>query len=291
MKPSDDNMTNDYNEPTRFQLVWHVLTTVTVGALLSSFFLGKPDVAQAAADDKDSYTTSSSSNQSSTILVIGTPGTTTDLGSFISTMPLEHPAYTGVILQGRIVFPADSSSLFSTDRFPGLRSIKLGESASIDTTTVRDMSRMLSGQRELTDVSFLTSADTSHVTSMAGLFADTGITDLSPLVDWDTSSVRNVTRMFINVPAHDYQAVSSWDVSRVQWFVSMFEGSGITDVSPLSSWNVSNGLLFTDMFRSTDVMHVSPLSSWNISDHAGTAMMFYGTLAAHHDYVINELSS
>jgi len=119
--------------------------------------------------------------------------------------------------------------------------------------------------------------DTSSVTSMRNMFADTSVSDLSPLGGWDTSSVTNMGGMFNSTSVSDLSPLSGWDTSSVTNMAVMFGNTSVSDLSPLSEWDTSSVTNMAFMFDGTSVSDLSPLSGWDTSQVANMAVMFRGT--------------
>ncbi|HHP0319424.1 TPA: BspA family leucine-rich repeat surface protein, partial [Campylobacter jejuni] len=67
----------------------------------------------------------------------------------------------------------------------------------------------------LKDNSFpLKNIDTSNITDMSELFANSTRTDFSGIEKWDVSNVENMYAMFDNCKTFN-QDISGWDVSKV----------------------------------------------------------------------------
>ena len=79
-----------------------------------------------------------------------------------------------------------------------------------------DLSYCFYHNTRLSDITALSSLDTSRVISMRGMFGRCyNLTDLSPLSNWDVSNVDNLTGMFYGCKR-------------------------LRDLSPLSRWNITN---------------------------------------------------
>ncbi|EAJ2975608.1 BspA family leucine-rich repeat surface protein [Campylobacter jejuni] len=78
--------------------------------------------------------------------------------------------------------------------------------------------------------------DTSKITDMSYLFANSTRTDFSGIEKWDVSDVENMSYMFADCKTFN-QDLSSWDVSSVKTMACMFRSCHAFN-QDLSSWDV-----------------------------------------------------
>ena len=162
--------------------------------------------------------------------------------------------------------------------------------SSWDTSSVTNMGHMFYGASSLTDISALSSWDTSSATNMRSMFQGaSSLTDISALSSWDTSSVTDMNYMFrstkiVNVDALETKQYAgndyvSWDVSKVNDMSYMFSNAqSLTDISALSSWNTSSVTKMEGTFYSAQSLtDISALSSWNTSSVTDMSYMFGST--------------
>lgn len=102
-----------------------------------------------------------------------------------------------------------------------------------------DCSYFFSGAMFLSDISGLSTVDTSNVTNMSNMFADcVRLTDLSALAGWDTSNVTDMSGMFFNCNGFsDASALNSWNISNVQNFDRMFGARTYYSTFTYPNWN------------------------------------------------------
>lgn len=158
-----------------------------------------------------------------------------------------------------LVLPEDCSELFKDGRLQRVPTDADGEPlqgfedaeegdpvsdfdlSSADTSNVEDMSGMFEG-KVLSSNSFnqdISGWDTSNVTDMSGMFfeAESFNQDIS---DWNVSSVEDMTSMFHCAESFN-QDISDWDTSNVETMEDMFVGASSfnRDISSLN-WNLDH---------------------------------------------------
>lgn len=116
---------------------------------------------------------------------------------------------------------------------------------------------------------YLGKIDTSKITDMSGLFADSKRRRFLGIEKWDVSNVEDMSYMFANSSFN--HPLDRWNVSRVKDMSHMFEASSFNH--PLNSWNVSNVENLSYMFFVSKYNH--PLSSWNVGRVKSMSGMFY----------------
>ena len=136
----------------------------------------------------------------------------------------------------------------------------------------------------------LVNLDTSDVTTMEGMFAETSRNSqsftLSGLESWNTSKVTNMSDMFIltggNATTWNIGDISNWNTSKVTDMSSMFYGAAESakdyHLGNISNWDVSNVTNMSDMFSNfaanVTTFHFD-LSNWNVSKVTNMMDMFY----------------
>ena len=153
--------------------------------------------------------------------------------------------------------------------------------SSWDTSNVTDMGEMFNWCSNLSDLTGLSSWDTSNVTSMYGMFNNcNAVSDITGLSSWDTSNVTSMHYMFYNCSSlSDITGLSSWDTGSVRNNMeSMFYGcSSLSDLTGISSWNTSNVTNMSNMFYGcSSLSDLTGISNWNTSNVTNMSNMFYG---------------
>ena len=99
--------------------------------------------------------------------------------------------------------------------------------------------------------------DTSKITDMNGLFADSKFNGDISL--WDVSNVVMMSGMFMNSEFN--RNISDWDVSNVEYMRNMFYNSQFN--RNISNWDVSNVNSMSNMFRYSKFN--GDISRWKLS--------------------------
>lgn len=141
-----------------------------------------------------------------------------------------------------------------------------------DTSKVTNMRGMFADSYFYKDLS---NWNTSNVTDMSYMFSYLGTLNehgvnarlIKDLSDWNTSNVTNMAFMFTD--SHFNSDVSRWDVSKVTDMSCMFKHTRF--VGDVSNWDVSNIVSCYDMFRKATGDHGSSpvkrvLNNWNLLD-------------------------
>lgn len=118
--------------------------------------------------------------------------------------------------------------------------------------------------------------DTSRITSMSFLFADSFRPNYRGLDKWDTSSVRDMKFMFKGALYFDdtIPFINEWDTSKVEHMDYMFAsvGGGQLDIG---KWDTSSVTSMQGMFHFARHFN-SPIDKWNVSKVEDMSKMFYG---------------
>lgn len=171
---------------------------------------------------------------------------------------------------------------------------------SWDVSNVTSMSYLFCGDSSLADISGLSHWNTSKVTEMYSMFADTSITNIDTLattqrgnndyISWDVSMVENMNGMFSGASKlEDVNGASNWNVSSVRSMKNMFGGtSNLSDISGLSNWNVGNVTTMEKMFsKASTLSDLSSISNWNVSNVREMQEMFQSTSIENVDALAN----
>ena len=152
----------------------------------------------------------------------------------------------------------------------------------------------------------LVNLDTSDVTTMEGMFAETSRNSqsftLSGLESWNTSKVTNMNYMFVlaggNATTWNIGDISNWNTSKVTDMNSMFYGAAENakdyHLGNISNWDVSNVTNMRSMFlnfaANVTTFHFD-LSNWDTSKVTNMSSMFSGTGRKATTFNIGNLSS
>ncbi|EOF7244712.1 BspA family leucine-rich repeat surface protein [Campylobacter jejuni] len=93
--------------------------------------------------------------------------------------------------------------------------------------------------------------DTSKITDMSYLFANSDRTDFSGIETWNTSNVEDMSHMFEGCKTFN-QDLSSWDVRNVEDMSFMFYGCKNFN-QDISGWNINKVWDTTDMFENCPI--------------------------------------
>ena len=121
----------------------------------------------------------------------------------------------------------------------------------------------------------LTNINTSNVTHMGNMFANTVATEIKGLESFDTSKVTSMAAMFRNSKASKLN-LSNFDTSSVTAMGNMFDGSAVT-VIDVSSFDTSNVIRTSNMFRNSQATTIKGLESFNTSNVINMLSMFAGS--------------
>ncbi|MBR2543825.1 BspA family leucine-rich repeat surface protein, partial [Candidatus Saccharibacteria bacterium] len=130
----------------------------------------------------------------------------------------------------------------------------------------------------LSDISALSSWNTSKVTLMYGMFRDnTSLTNIDALANWDTSNVTSMAAMFSGDTAlSNIEGARNWDTGSAT-NLSMFSYTAITNIDALVNWNTSSVTTMESMFYSaTSLTNIDGAINWNTSNVTTMESMFYG---------------
>ena len=152
----------------------------------------------------------------------------------------------------------------------------------------------------------LVNLDTSDVTTMEGMFAETSRNSqsftLSGLESWNTSKVTDMNSMFVlaggNATTWNIGNISNWDTSNVTNMNSMFYGAAEKakdyHLGNISNWDVSNvtnmSYMFLNFAANVTTFHFD-LSNWDTSKVTNMSYMFSGTGRKATTFNIGNLSS
>ena len=115
--------------------------------------------------------------------------------------------------------------------------------------------------------------DTSKITDMSYLFANSKRTDFSGIEKWNTSNVTDMDFLFGNCENFN-QDISNWDVGKVTNMFCMFKDCECFN-QDISKWNVSNVTDMSSMFSGCKNFN-QPLNDWNVGNVEDMSCMFSG---------------
>ena len=115
--------------------------------------------------------------------------------------------------------------------------------------------------------------DTSKITDMSYLFANSKRTDFSGIEKWSTSNVTDMDFLFGNCENFN-QDISNWDVGKVTNMFCMFKDCECFNQA-ISKWNVSNVTDMSSMFSGCKNFN-QPLNDWNVGNVEDMSCMFSG---------------
>jgi len=152
-----------------------------------------------------------------------------------------------VILPG-VILPKDSSYLFS---FGGEQLEKIEGAQFLDTSNVTNMSFMFANSHLTTlDAS---NWDTSNVTDMSYMFNYNVYLTNVDVRDWNTSNVTNMSFMFAVSRLSTLDA-SNWDTSNVTDMSGMFHYTAALKNLDIRNWDTSNVTDMRSMFFQTQML-------------------------------------
>lgn len=145
-------------------------------------------------------------------------------------------------------------------------------------STINDMP--IISMKQLFDKSKVSSIDvsgfnTSDVTDMNGMFANTAATEIKGLEYLDTSKVTDMKSMFEGVSVESLD-LTGFDTSSVKYMASMFSGAKAKTIDT-SNFNTSNVINMHRMFYYTTNLDKIDLSSFDTSNVQLMSAMFMGS--------------
>lgn len=142
------------------------------------------------------------------------------------------------------------------------RSITLPDFSS---GNVRDMSYMFQYAYNLTNLTGLSSFNTSNVTSMRGTFGRMYSLENIDVSHFDTSKVTDMTAMFMGLRKIKKLDLRNFNTSKVNMMPHMFNDcTSLTDLN-VTSFDTSNVNSMSNMFNYTPSLQVIDLSSFKIT--------------------------
>lgn len=113
--------------------------------------------------------------------------------------------------------------------------------------------------------------DTSKITNMSNLFANSIRTDFSGIEKWNVSNVTDMSFLFGNCENFN-QDISNWDVSNVKDMSYMFKGCKKFN-QDISKWDTSRAIDMQEMFNGCMNFN-QPLNDWDVSSVENMNCMF-----------------
>jgi surface protein len=163
---------------------------------------------------------------------------------------------------------------------------------SWDVSNVQAISFMFSGATRLSDISALSSWNTSKVYQMDQFLSQTAISNIDALetkrhegknyTSWNVSGVKYMRWVFKGTTRlSDISALATWNTTGATMMDGLFaDAKAITDVSAMANWSVSNVTSMDYMFEHvTTVADFSSLNDWTINPSNNKYRMFDGVPA------------
>ncbi|EAJ2975815.1 DUF285 domain-containing protein [Campylobacter jejuni] len=127
---------------------------------------------------------------------------------------------------------------------------------------------------------YLGDIDTSKITDMSYLFANSTRTDFSGIEKWDVSDVENMEFMFLHCENFN-QPLNDWNVSSVKYMAFMFSGCESFN-QELNFWDVSRVETMAYMFADCENFN-QDISGWDVGKVRNMDSMFLGCYAFNQD--------
>jgi surface protein len=117
---------------------------------------------------------------------------------------------------------------------------------------------------------------TTLMTDMSGLFnSKSGFN--APIDSWDTSNVTNMAYLFANTLTNGFnQPIGAWNTSNVRNMDSMFYNSGLFNQA-IGAWNTGAVTTMQGMFWGANAFN-QPIGTWNTGAVTNMNYMFYNAL-------------
>ncbi len=145
--------------------------------------------------------------------------------------------------------------------FHGTANMDLRATDTPNLTNVTTMYNMFANTSSLVAASANMNWDTSHVSIMSGVFANSPLFN-RPIGSWNTANVTTMNSMFANASAFN-QPLNNWNTANVTDLSFMF--SGATNFNqPLNNWNTGRVAQIRNTFNNAIAFNQS-LASWNVS--------------------------
>ncbi|WP_297244766.1 BspA family leucine-rich repeat surface protein [uncultured Brachyspira sp.] len=119
---------------------------------------------------------------------------------------------------------------------------------------------------------YLGNIDTSLITDMKCLFANSKRENFDGIETWDTSNVTDMSEMFMGA-SYFNSNINNWNVSKVTNMSGMFSSAKKFN-QPLNDWDVSNVKDMEFMFSEAESFNM-PIDKWNTSKVFTMSCMFY----------------
>jgi len=116
--------------------------------------------------------------------------------------------------------------------------------------------------------------NTSNVTNMSVMFAETqSLTELD-ISEWDTSNVVDMSDMFSRASSLTELDITNWETSNVENMSGMFFATHALREIDLSNWETGNVTDMSGMFRYTHSLTELDISNWDTSNVVSMQLMF-----------------
>ncbi|MBQ3435824.1 MAG: BspA family leucine-rich repeat surface protein [Bacilli bacterium] len=132
--------------------------------------------------------------------------------------------------------------------------------------------------QSLTDISFLSSVDTSGVTRMQNMFKSCkSVTNIDALTSWNTINVTNMRGMFYGCKdLTNINGASNWNTSNAADMSAIFqECSSLTNINGASNWDTSSATsMYAIFYYCSALTNINALSNWDTSKVTDMRRMF-----------------
>jgi surface protein len=133
---------------------------------------------------------------------------------------------------------------------------------NLNTTSNIIMANVFNNCTSLSGLTGINTWNTSKVTTMNNMFANTKITSID-LSNWNTSSVTTTNSMFGTCTALTaITGLNTWSMSKVTDMAGMFNGSNKLTTLDLSNWNLSACTTMINMFLSCSLLKSVNTTGW-----------------------------
>ena len=135
---------------------------------------------------------------------------------------------------------------------------------------------LFNGLAELENIKGLKNIDTTEVTNMFAMFANTDMLKELDLINWNTSNVTIMTSMFSWAKSLQNLDVTNWDTSNVKYMENMFDATQSLQKLDVSNWNTSNVTHMFGMFSGAKSLQDLDVTNWDTSNVKYMSSMFDG---------------
>ena len=143
-----------------------------------------------------------------------------------------------------------------------------------NSANVTNMEHLFSGCSSLSSLSYGSSWNTSKVTNMSNVFANTAFSSIT-LTGWNLANVTDMSRMFLNCSRlTNIYSIDTRDTGSATDMSAMFQGCSALTSLDLHRWNTSNVTKMSYMFSGCSGLNSLNVDGWNTSKVTGMFDMF-----------------